>query len=82
MRSSPGTAGHFPAALKRGYPGISQKQVLPANVNLFDFALGDLNNDGANEIIALSQHDRLQVYDATAAACGKAANITAAPRAT
>jgi len=40
-----------------------EKLVLPASVNLFDFAMADLNNDGASEIIVLTQEDRLQVHD-------------------
>ena len=41
-----------------------QKLSLPAEVNLFDFAMADLDNDGSYEIIALSQKDKLQVFDA------------------
>jgi hypothetical protein len=41
-----------------------EKLALPASINLFDFALADLDNDGSQEIIALSQDDKLQVFDA------------------
>ena len=41
-----------------------ERLALPDSINLFDFSLADVNSDGAYEIIALSQHDRLQVFDA------------------
>lgn len=41
-----------------------QKLALPQQINLFEFAMGDLNNDGTQEIIALNQDDKLQVFDA------------------
>jgi len=40
-----------------------EKLSLPAHINLFDFALADLNSDGSSEIIALTQEDKLQVFD-------------------
>ncbi|HIJ79767.1 MAG: FG-GAP-like repeat-containing protein [Desulfobulbaceae bacterium] len=37
---------------------------MPAKVNLFDFAVADLDGDKINEIIAIDQYDRLQVMHA------------------
>ncbi len=34
---------------------------LPESVNLFDFTVADLDNDGSREVIAIDQHDRLKV---------------------
>ncbi|MGV1100886.1 FG-GAP-like repeat-containing protein [Thiovibrio sp. JS02] len=34
---------------------------LPEAVNLFEFTIADLDNDGSREIIAIDQYDRLQV---------------------
>ena len=34
---------------------------IPNTVNLFDFTIADLDNDGSREIIAIDQYDRLQV---------------------
>ena len=34
---------------------------VPASVNLFEFTIADLDNDGSREIIAIDQYDRLQV---------------------
>ena len=44
------------AALKAGSP-----MDVPSSVNLFDFTIADLDNDGSREIIAIDQYDRLQV---------------------
>jgi hypothetical protein len=40
------------------------KFLVPDNINLFDFSMADLNGDGANEIIALTQQDKLVVLSA------------------
>ena len=37
---------------------------LPESVNLFEFTIADLDNDGSREIIAIDQYDRLQVLRA------------------
>ncbi|MDP2852230.1 MAG: VCBS repeat-containing protein, partial [Gallionella sp.] len=37
---------------------------IPASVNLFEFTIADLDNDGSREIIAIDQYDRLQVLRA------------------
>ena len=54
-------------------PGISRLDVsggkvkatsslaVPSKVNLFDFTIADLDNDGSKEIIAIDQDDQLQV---------------------
>jgi TolB-like protein len=34
---------------------------VPESVNLFDFTIADLDNDGSREIIAIDQYDRLKV---------------------
>ncbi|MBU2536827.1 MAG: VCBS repeat-containing protein [Proteobacteria bacterium] len=34
---------------------------VPANVNLFEFTIADLDNDGSREIIAIDEYDRLRV---------------------
>ena len=61
---APALPGIFRLQLNGNKLEQGQKLVLPDNINLFDFTLADLNNDGSSEIIALSQHDRLQVFDA------------------
>lgn len=47
------------AALKAGSP-----MEIPASVNLFEFTIADLDNDGSREIVAIDQYDRLQVLRA------------------
>lgn len=47
------------AALKSG-----SRMDVPASVNLFEFTIADLDNDGSREIIAIDQYDRLQVLRA------------------
>lgn len=37
---------------------------IPARFNLFDFVYADLDGDGAEEIIAINQNERLEVYNA------------------
>ncbi|NTW89192.1 MAG: VCBS repeat-containing protein, partial [Desulfobulbaceae bacterium] len=37
---------------------------IPASVNLFEFTIADLDNDGSREIVAIDQFDRLQVLRA------------------
>jgi len=44
------------AALKASSP-----MEVPASVNLFEFTIADLDNDGSREIVAIDQYDRLQV---------------------
>jgi TolB-like protein len=61
---SPALPGIFRLRLNGQSLESGEKLVLPSSVNLFDFALADLNNDGSSEIIALSQEDKLQVFDA------------------
>ena len=60
---SPAQPGIFRLSLVNGTLESREKLVLPDSVNLFDFALADLNNDGSSEIIALNQDDKLQVFD-------------------
>jgi len=38
-----------------------QRLIMPDYVNLFEFALADVNQDGSNEIVAISRADRLYV---------------------
>ncbi len=47
-------------ALKAGSP-----MEVPASVNLFEFTIADLDNDGSREIIAIDQYDRLKVMRAS-----------------
>jgi len=44
------------AALKAG-----SRMEVPDSVNLFEFTIADLDNDGSREIIAIDQYDRLKV---------------------
>lgn len=49
--------------LNQNDSGLQQGErvALPDSINLFDFSVADLDNDGAREIIAIDQHDRLIV---------------------
>jgi TolB-like protein len=47
------------AALKAG-----SAMEVPAGVNLFEFTIADLDNDGSREIVAIDQYDRLRVLRA------------------
>jgi len=42
-------------------PDIVQRLAVPAKVNLFDFTMTDLDNNGSTEIVALDQSDRIKV---------------------
>jgi len=44
-------------------PKQGKKLSLPKSVNLFDFALADLNGDGMVETIAVDREEKLTVYD-------------------
>jgi hypothetical protein len=55
--------GIFRLLFHNGTLEQGEKLALPPQINLFDFALGDLNQDGTNEIIYLEQDGRLKVLD-------------------
>jgi hypothetical protein len=40
---------------------------LPAPLNLFDFAVGDLDGDGSREVVAINADNRMQVFAASGA---------------
>ena len=48
-----------------GFAGIHEEKrlALPRNIRLFDFEWVDLDNDGAYELVAVDQRDKLLVYD-------------------
>lgn len=54
-----------PGISRLGFAGKSlrpgSRLELPAKINLFDFAIADLDNDGAREVIAIDQDDRILV---------------------
>ena len=62
-RNEPVKPGIFRLLLNGATLEPEQKLSLPAQINLFDFAMADLDNDGSYEIIALGQKDKLQVYN-------------------
>lgn len=47
--------------VNKGEVKASSRLDVPDSVNLFDFTIADLDNDGSREIIAIDQYDRLQV---------------------
>jgi len=61
---SPVQPGIFRLLLNGDKLQPEQKLQIPASINLFDFALADLNGDGSHEIIALTQEDKLIVFNA------------------
>jgi TolB-like protein len=62
-RNEPVKPGIFRLLLNGETLESEQKLTLPAKINLFDFAMADLDNDGSHEIIALNKKDKLQVFD-------------------
>jgi len=62
-RNEPIRPGIFRLLLNGETLESEQKLTLPAQINLFDFAMADLDNDGSHEIIALTRKDKLQVFD-------------------
>ncbi|MFA6898677.1 MAG: VCBS repeat-containing protein [Desulfurivibrionaceae bacterium] len=54
-------AGIFHLNLSNGALKAGSPMEIPASVNLFEFTIADLDNDGSREIIAIDQYDRLQV---------------------
>ena len=44
-----------------------EKYPLPASLNLFDFAVGDLDGDGSREVVAINADNRMQVFAASGA---------------
>jgi TolB-like protein len=57
----PVAAGIFRLDLAGGGVNGGARLDVPGSVNLFDFTIADLDNDGSREIIAIDQYDRLQV---------------------
>ena len=57
--------GIYEITLAKGsnVPKRGKKLSLPKSVNLFDFALADLNGDGKVETIAVDGNEKLSVYD-------------------
>ena len=57
--------GIYRIAFSKGsdVPKQGKKLSLPKSVNLFDFALADLNGDGKVETIAVDREEKLTVYD-------------------
>lgn len=53
--------GLFRLEMKNNGVQIAGSLDYPAGINLFDFTVADLDNDGSMEIIAIDQYDRLQV---------------------
>lgn len=56
--------GIFRLTLGSGALKAGSAMEIPAGVNLFEFTIADLDNDGSREIIAIDQYDRLQVLRA------------------
>ncbi len=50
--------------LRNGALKAGSSMEIPASVNLFEFTIADLDNDGSREIVAIDQFDRLQVLRA------------------
>ncbi|MBU1404645.1 MAG: VCBS repeat-containing protein [Proteobacteria bacterium] len=63
--------GIFRLNLSNGVLKASSSMEVPAGVNLFEFTIADLDNDGSREIIAIDQYDRLQVLRAGGTALWK-----------
>lgn len=59
--SSPIMAGVFRLDQVKGGLAKGAQVRLPEWVNLFDFSIADLDNDGSQEIVAIDQYDRLIV---------------------
>ena len=57
--------GIYEVALERGrdIPKRGKKLLLPKSVNLFDFAMADLNGDGKIETLVIDGSEKLSVYD-------------------
>lgn len=53
--------GIFRLELAKGELKAGSRMEVPDSVNLFDFTIADLDNDGSREIIAIDQWDRLKV---------------------
>ena len=53
--------GIFRLDVANGDVKAGSRMEIPASVNLFEFTIADLDNDGSREIIAIDQYDRLQV---------------------
>ena len=51
----------------KGGVAVDKQLNIPKGFNLFDFSLGDINGDGAREIVAINTANRMQVYDASGA---------------
>ncbi|MHB1185849.1 MAG: FG-GAP-like repeat-containing protein [Desulfobulbia bacterium] len=56
--------GIFRLDLANGALKAGSSMEVPASVNLFEFTIADLDNDGSREIVAIDQYDRLQVLRA------------------
>ncbi|MDR9501063.1 MAG: VCBS repeat-containing protein [Desulfurivibrionaceae bacterium] len=61
---APFMAGIFELTLVDGALVKGESLPVPAEVNLFSFALADLEGDGAVEVITIDQNDRLRVLTA------------------
>ena len=61
----PVSPGIYELTMRKGsdIPQRGKKLSLPKSVNLFDFALADLNGDGKVETIAIDSNEKLSVYD-------------------
>ncbi|HSR37000.1 MAG TPA: FG-GAP-like repeat-containing protein, partial [Desulfurivibrionaceae bacterium] len=59
--STPIMPGVFRLDLAKGKLTKGAQVQLPEWVNVFDFTLADLDNDGSNDIVAIDQYDRLIV---------------------
>jgi len=55
------TPGIFRLDLSKGALKAGSRMEVPDSVNLFEFTIADLDNDGSREIIAIDQYDRLKV---------------------
>lgn len=56
--------GIFRLDLNSGTLKTGSPMEVPAGVNLFEFTIADLDNDGSREIVAIDQYDRLRVLRA------------------
>ena len=59
--SSPIMPGVFRLDVAKGKLVKGSAVQLPAWINVFDFSIADLDNDGSKEIVAIDQYDRLVV---------------------
>lgn len=57
-------AGIFRLDLSSGALKAGSAMEVPDSVNLFEFTIADLDNDGSREIVAIDQYDRLRVLRA------------------